>query len=75
MAAKQPKGVIVMDTETPELLASAIEDVAKAAKLLLSSRLSNRAIVLLIKDKTSLPMADIQNVLVAASQLGSFIRK
>lgn len=72
----QPKKpVIKLDTEAPEILASAIVEVADAAKSLLASRLSGRAILVLLKDSTGLPMADIEKILVAASELGRYVKK
>jgi hypothetical protein len=68
--AKETKPVIVNDTETtPEMLASAIEEVAAGARKLLNSRLSTRAITVLLKDATGLPMADIEAVLRSAACL------
>lgn len=52
-----------------EVLAQAICDVSAAAKKLLSSRLSRRAIALLIKDRSGVSMADIDKVLDGAAEL------
>jgi hypothetical protein len=61
------------DKEIPvEILAKAIVEVAEAAKKLQNSRLSKRAICLLIKDSmtgTGIPMKDIQTVLDCAANL------
>lgn len=71
MATNKP--AILQDTEdTTEILASAILDVAKAARKLLSSRLTKRVVCLLIQDTASgdrLGMKEIERVLDAASQL------
>jgi hypothetical protein len=76
-AKRQPprKPIIKLDTDAPEILASAIIEVADSAKALLTSRLSGRAILVLLKDQTGLPMADIEKVLVAASELGRYVKK
>lgn len=72
---KAAKPAIKIDTDSPEILASAIIEIAKSAKALLSSRLSGRAILVLLKDSTGLPMSDIEKVLVAASELGVYVKK
>jgi hypothetical protein len=55
----------------PELLASHIEEVADAAHALLNSRLSKRAILILIRDQTvpAVSLGDIDRVLSAAANL------
>jgi hypothetical protein len=53
----------------PEVLASAIVEVSKAAKKLLASRLSEEAILVLLKHQTRIPMEQIRRVLHAAVDL------
>lgn len=65
---KQDKG-----SEVPiEILAKSIVEVSEAARKMLASRLTKRAICILIKDSmsgTGLPMKDIQMVLDCAATL------
>lgn len=66
------------DPQPTEIIAQAIIDVSAAAKKLLSSRLSMRAIVILIQHSSvkSLSIADIQNVLNCAATLEeTYIKK
>jgi len=53
----------------PALLASEIARVSRAAQALLSSRLTNKAIFVLIKDHSGVPMATIEKVLKSAADL------
>lgn len=67
---KQPKVTIVNDEKEPiavEILADSIVKVAKAAQDLLGSRLNERAILVLLADRTSQPK--IKEVLEAAAGL------
>lgn len=72
-----PKVSVVKDEEKVieiKIMEEAIVQVATAARKLLSSRLSKRAIVVLIKDSMSgsgLPLKDIEWVLDCASKLDS----
>jgi hypothetical protein len=75
MTQQQPKGAVVLDTDsTPEVLASAIEDVADAARRLLGSRLSERAIVLLLHDHSGVPQKQIRAVLNSAANLRFYVK-
>jgi hypothetical protein len=67
---QKPKPTIVDDVG-PELLASEIAKVARAAQALLASRLTRRAVILLIQDLCPGRMAqrDIESVLDAAAAL------
>lgn len=66
--------VVVNNTQMPaEILASAIKDVADGAKKLLASRLSRRAILVLLKDSTNVSMAQIDLVLEHAAKLDKYI--
>lgn len=67
--------VVKIDNVAPEILATAIVDVAKAAKALLGSRLSKRALLVLLHDKTKIPYVTIERVLDAAADLGSFVKR
>lgn len=66
--------VILVDT-APEILASEIKAVADAAKKLLNSKLEKRAILVLLKDMSGYPMAQIEKILDCASRLDTFIKK
>jgi hypothetical protein len=55
--------------EGPEILASEITKVATAARALLSSRLTKKAILLLIKDASGVPQGQVALVLEAAAEL------
>lgn len=70
-AAPAPQPAIVLDEVDPDILASAIVDVSNAAKKLLNSRLSKRAIAILIRDacKGNRSLCDILEVLDAAENL------
>jgi hypothetical protein len=58
------------ENEVPaEVLAEAIVQVADAAKRLLSSRLTKRAILVLLHDSSGVGMRDIEYVLDHAAQL------
>lgn len=61
------------DNEVPvEILAKSIVEVSEAARKLLGSKLTKRAICILIKDSmtgSGLPMKDIQTVLDCAANL------
>ena len=66
---------IIIEDAAPELLASAIVDVANSAKKLLNSGLERRAILVLIKDMTSVPLQTIEQVLDAASRLDRYVKR
>jgi hypothetical protein len=73
-----PNPVIKQDPEAevaPEILAQAIVDVAAAAKKLLASRLSKRAIILLIHDHSGVPKREIERVLDSAASLTYYVKK
>lgn len=73
--ATQPKVTVVKDADKVidiKIMEDAIIQVAKGAQTLLSSRLTNRAILVLIKDSMpspGLPLKDIKMVLDCASRL------
>lgn len=69
------KPVIELGDTAPDLLAQAIVDVAEAAKRLNGSRLSARAVHLLIRDKCNVPLVTISKVLNAAADLGSYVKR
>lgn len=73
--AKDPKVTIVKDSENVielKIMEEAIIEVANAARKLLASRLTKRAILVLIKDSmtgSGMPMKDIELVLDCAAKL------
>lgn len=72
MKTALPGVKIVEDETTPEVLAKAIVDVANGARKLLGSRLSRRAVLVLIKDSipgNGVGINGIGAVLDAASKL------
>lgn len=75
--ATKPKPVIELGDTDPNLLAEAIVDVAAGAKKLLGSRLSKRAVMILIQDRATgkHSLADIDAILTAASELGNYVRR
>jgi hypothetical protein len=76
MAARKKDPVITgADDVGPELLAKAIVDVADAAKALLKSRLTKKAILVLLKDKTGLPQHTIESVLDGAARLDEYVKR
>jgi hypothetical protein len=52
-----------------EVLASAIVEIATAAKRLLNSRLTEEAVLVLLKHRTGIPMDQIKRVLRSAAEL------
>jgi molybdenum-dependent DNA-binding transcriptional regulator ModE len=80
-----PKVAIKQDPENEvaiEILGQAIVDVAEGAKKLLSSRLTERAVVTLIQDYlgadargNKVARRDIERVLAAAADLKFFLKK
>lgn len=71
--AKQPPPVIVNDDDqAPEMLASSIRKTAESAERLLNSGLTMRAICVLIRDATNLPLGEIERVLRAARELSRY---
>ncbi len=80
MATKQLAPPVILNDieETAEVMASAIKSVAEAVRKLDKSRLTRRAIVLLIRDSISptLGISDINAVLDAAGKLDvKFLKK
>lgn len=73
MAKKNAPEIIVkkdeVNPEPLEVIAKSIIEVADACAKMNSSKLNRRAILLLLKDLTGLPMADIGKVLDAAPKL------
>lgn len=75
MASKKASEPIVTnDDVSTEILASAIIDVADAAKKLLSSRLTKPALLVLLKHESGVPMKTIDKVLTSASNLKKYVR-
>lgn len=64
------KNEITQD-EMFEPIVTAIQEVSDALKKLQTSKVKERVILLLIRDQTNLPLADIQQVLNAAANLKS----
>lgn len=69
------KPVIEMGDMSADLLAESIVDVAKSAKRLLNSKLSTRAIYLLIKDDSGVPIDSIKKVLNSAAELDKYVKR
>jgi hypothetical protein len=74
MITKKNPGAIIVDTG-PDLLASAIDDVAKSARKLLDSRLSEKALVLLLSHHSGVSQRDCKRVLESAANLRFFLKK
>lgn len=60
--------------EPMEVIAQAIIDVSNAFQKLRNGRLTQRAIVLLIKDTTGLSQRDIEAVLIACENLKRYVK-
>lgn len=75
MAIKKVRGTIINDVEEVEILASAIVDVAEGAKKLLSSRLTEKALLLLLSHSSGVPQRECKKVLDAAANLQHFLKK
>ena len=72
-----PKAIlddVLEAAETSEEISDALCRIAEAAEKLLSVGLTERAIVVLIRDKTSLPLSDIRAVLHALTSLTDYVR-
>lgn len=76
MASKK-RGTIIDDLgdEHAEVLASAIVEVADAAKRLLNSKLTEEAVIVLLKHRTGISQREIKEVLYAAADLQRFVKK
>lgn len=72
---KKPDPIIRMDETGPDILASAIVEVADAAKKLLNTRLTDEALYTLLAYETKLPKKTIKTVLEAAADLKKFTRR
>lgn len=72
----QAKPVLTNDDVAPELLASSIVIVAEGAKALLGSRLTKRAVLLLVQDACpgSISLANVEMVLNAAADLRRYVK-
>lgn len=57
------------DVNAPELLASSIVKIGDATKKALSSGLSRRALIVLLKDSSGVPQNQIERVLIALESL------
>lgn len=60
--------------EPEEIIAQAIIDCADGLDRLKNSRLSERAILVLLRDVTGLPIADIRKLLNAGKELRKFVK-
>jgi hypothetical protein len=75
MKKENPKVQVVKDKENNiniKIMEQAIVDVAEAARKLLNSRLSKRAVIVLIRDSmpgSGMPFKDIETVLDCAARL------
>lgn len=74
-AATKAKPVIDLGETDPDFLAEQIIAVAESAQKLLRSRLSTRAIHVLIRDKCGESLETIGKVLNAAADLGSYVKR
>lgn len=72
--ASRKKPTIVVDT-APDLLASAIVDVADAAKRLSSGPLGDKALLLLLSQSSGVSQRNCKRVLTAAANLKMYLRK
>ena len=77
MAARKNDKIAIVNSETVphEVLAKSIVDIAEAARDLKKSRLTEHAILVLLKDKTKVPMEVIKKVLDGAANLDTFIKR
>ena len=64
----------IPDAEGADLIADQIEKVADAAQALLGSRLTEKALVLLVAHESRVPQATVRQVLQAAADLRKFVR-
>lgn len=64
---------IIEATEASADIRDALVKISEAGEALLKSGLTGRAIVVLIKDQTGLPMGDIRAVLRALPQLRQYV--
>jgi hypothetical protein len=64
-----------LENENPEVLASAIVEVAASAKKLLNSRLTEEAIIVLLRHSTGFSKKVIKEVLHSAAELDKFVKK
>jgi hypothetical protein len=64
-----------VDPEPIEIIAQSIIDIDAAMKAINNTRLSRRAVVLLIKDQTNLSIGDINRVLTAIGELKKYYIK
>lgn len=72
--AKSPKAKVLQDPEKPiatEIIAKSIVDLSAAAKKMLASGLTERAIIVLLQDHTKLGQTDIRTVLRALPELAA----
>jgi hypothetical protein len=73
--AKVEPVIVTNKSDAPEILASAIEDVAKSAKQLLNSRLSRKAISILISHTAKQPQWIVELILNEAANLDKFVQR
>ncbi|MES2359963.1 MAG: hypothetical protein V4529_16610 [Gemmatimonadota bacterium] len=74
--AKTEEPVIINNkADPPEILATSIREVAEAARKLLATRLTKRAILVLLKDSCGLPMHEIEKVLDHAASLDRYVKR
>jgi hypothetical protein len=74
MKKTPPKPTITVDTD-PELLASAIVEVSQSAKKLLASRLTEKAVLLLVSHASGVSQRECKRVLEAAGDLHLYVKK
>jgi len=74
MRPKKQAITIKPDDTAPEVLATAIVKLATAARQLLDSRLTDRAIQVLLRDATGESMATIERVLKGAATLNRYVK-
>lgn len=66
---------IVVAAEHSDRIADELERLADAAEKLNQSRLTQRTLLVLLKDQTGIPMADIKAVLKALPELRNLVKK
>lgn len=66
---------IAIDTEGVEILAESIIQVSEAAKALLSSKLTEKALLLLLSHSSGLGQRECKKVLDAAANLHMYVKK
>jgi len=70
-----PKGIIRVDDVELNILASSIKKVAEAAEKMRSSRLTEKALLILLSHHSGPGQREVKQVLDAAADLGHFLKK